>query len=233
MILTGLNIRSGLELDVPVKDIFKITIEPEGNILAKKFIESKNKKDKKLLAEVNAHFEKEQFLNYSDIKIIHQINDSLICYTYDSYFIYEDDQTNNQIDYEKNLELIFINTELLNFEKFCENLMAAQSFAGNFSKPEFNHPFMGVGNFDLQDYIPLHPLISHSSINLINFYVYHRNILSSIGYFICGLFENDIREQKKYISDYEFRQLNALLKQYKNNLLNSLRKAEEDDLDFN
>lgn len=231
MILTGINIRSGLELEVPVNEIFNVNIAPEGNIIAKIYYESESKKDKKLIKEIREQFEKDQFINYNDIKISHKLNDSLTCYVYDSYFMYEDEIKKNSIIVEKNTELLFVNTELLDYEKFCSNFMAAHSFSGNFNKPEFNYPFIGVGNFDLDEYLPLHPLCCYSNLNLVNFFIYHRNILSSIGYFICGLFENDIREQRKYINDQEYKQLLSLVRKHKKNLLNMFKNLDQDGLD--
>ena len=32
---SGINIRSGLELEIPVSEIFNVNIAPEGNIIAK------------------------------------------------------------------------------------------------------------------------------------------------------------------------------------------------------
>ena len=230
MILTGINIRSGLELEIPVDEIFNVKIAPEGNIIAKIYFESQ-KKDKKLQKEIRDHFEKDQFISYSDIKIAQKINESLVCYVFDSYFIYEDERKNNSIVAEKNTELLFVNTELLNFETFCANFMAAHSFSGNFARPEFNYPFIGVGNFDLEEYLPLHPMCCYSNLNLVNFFIYHRNILSSIGYFICGLFENDIKEQRKYINDQEYKQLLSMVKKHKKNLLNIFKNLNEEDVD--
>ena len=234
MILTGINIRSGLELEVPVADIFNVNVAPDGNILAKQFYNSKDRKDKKLLKEITALLDNDQFVCYNDLKINHKLSDTLNCYVYDSYFIYEDDKQNNKIEITKTVELLFVNTELLNFEKFCSNVMLAQSYSGNFVRPEFNYPFIGVGNFDLDDYIQLHPLCAYSNLNLVSFFIYHKKILSSIGYFICGLFENDIKEQKKYISDKEYKELLSLVRKHKRNLLNAFKDLDNENsgLDF-
>lgn len=232
MVLTGINIRSGLELEVPVSDIFRVDVAPDGNILAKIYYESNGKKNKKILDEVRSHLQKDQFLSYNDLKISQKLNDNMICYMYDSYFIYEDDKKNNKIMAEKNTELLFVNTEILNFENFCQNFMLAQSFSGNFSRPEFNYPFIGVGNFDLEDYIPLHPMCIYSNINLVNFFVYHKKILSSIGYFICGLFENDIKEQRKYITEQEYKSLLNLVKKHKKKLLETFKDLNSENNDF-
>jgi hypothetical protein len=230
MILTGINIRSGLELEIPVSEIFNVSIAPEGNIIAKIYFES-DRKDKKIIKELKQNFEKDQFINYNDLKISHKLNETLICYVYDSYFIYEDENKKNAIVAEKTTELLFVNTDSLDYESFCANFMLAHSYSGNFNRPEFNYPFIGVGNFDLEEYLPLHPLCCYSNLNLVNFFIYHKNILSSIGYFICGLFENDIREQKKYINDQEYKQLLSLVKKHKKNLLNMFKNLDEEGFD--
>jgi len=229
MILTGINIRSGLELEVPVSEIFSVNIAPDGNILAKQYFNATNRKEKKLLGEVKKQLETDQIILYNDLKINQKLSDSLCCYVYDSYFIYEDEKNNGQIKVEKNNELLFVNTELLNFEQYCQNFMIAQSFTGNFERPEFNYPFIGVGSFDLDEYIDLHPLCSYSNLNLVNFFIYHKKILSSIGYFICGLFENDIKDQRKYVNEDEYKQLMNLVKKQKRTILNAFKDMNKDD----
>lgn len=228
MVLNGINIRSGLELDVPVKEIFKIEVAPEGNILAKEFYRSENKN--KILSDIIPIIEKEEYISYSDLKLPQKINDSLICYVYDSYFLFKNELKNGKIECEKTSDLLFINTELLEFEDFCQNIMDAQSFSGNFEKSEFNHNFIGVGNFDLDEYVPLHPLVANSNINLVNFFIYHKKILSSIGYFICGLFENDIKDQRKYLTDQEYKQMISFAKAHKKNIINSFKNTDGDGL---
>lgn len=229
MVLTGINIRSGLELDIPVSDIFKVNIAPDGNIIAKNFHESPDKKNKALSQEIKKILNNDQFIAYNDIKISNKLNESLTCYVYDSYFIYQDEKKNNKIVSEKNVELLFVNSEKLNLEDFCKNFMLAQSYSGNFSKPEFNYPFIGVGDFDFDNYIDLHGLCVYSSLNLVNFFVYHKKILSSIGYFMCGLFENDIREQRKYITEQEYKQLLNLVKKHKRNILNTFKDISDEN----
>lgn len=232
MILTGINIRSGLELEVPVAEIFNVNIAPDGNILAKQFYETQDKKGKKITKEVREILSKDQFLSYNDLKLKHILNETLDCYVFDSYLVYEDENQNNKIIVSKTVELLFVNTEQLNLDQFSLNLMTAQAFSGNFVRPEFNYPFIGVGDFDLEDYIHLHQLCAYSNLNLVNFFIFHKKILSSIGYFICGLFENDIREQRKYISDQEFKDLLALVKKHKKNLLNAFKDLNQENSDL-
>lgn len=227
MVLSGINIRSGLELEVPVKDIFKVDVAPEGNILAKNYYRSEDKKS--LMVDVQPIIDKEEYISYSDLKMPQKINDSLVCYVYDSYFLFRNDLNNGRIECEKTNDLLFVNTELLEFEDFCRNIMDAQAYSGNFEKSEFNHNFIGVGNFDLDDYIPLHPMIANSSINLVNFFIYHKKVLSSVGYFVCGLFENDIKDQRKYLTEQEYKQMISFAKSHKKNVINSFKRETGDD----
>lgn len=231
MVLSGINIRSGLELEVPVSDIFNVNVAPDGNILAKQFCLSEGDERKKLTKEISALLEKEQILTYTDLKIPEKINDSLTCYMFDSYFVFEDEYGTGRIVTEKNVELLFVNSEMLELEEFCANMMAAQAFTGNFDKPQFNHHFMGVGKLEFEDYIPMHNMVAHTNLNLINFYVFHKKVLSSIGYFVCGLYENDLKDQKKYLTEQEYKSLMSLAKRQKRNVMNAFKKATDSELD--
>lgn len=227
VLLTGINIRSALELNIPINDVFKVNVAPEGNPVAKDFYYSHDKKS--MINEILPLFDGEEYMAYSDIKIPQSINDSLKCYIYNDYFIYKNDYDSKEFKCEKSFELIFVNTEVLSFDKFCENIMEAQAFSGNFEKNNFNHHFIGVGDFDLEDYLPINNLIANSNLNLIKFYVYHKKVMSSIGYFICGLFEKDVRDQRKYLSDSEYRDMIKLVRTHKKNILNSFRETEQND----
>ena len=231
MVLSGINIRSGLELEVPVSDIFNVNVAPDGNILAKQFCLSEGDERKKLTKKISALLEKEQILTYTDLKIPEKINDSLTCYMFDSYFVFEDEYGTGRIVTEKNVELLFVNSEMLELEEFCANMMAAQAFTGNFDKPQFNHHFMGVGKLEFEDYIPMHNMVAHTNLNLINFYVFHKKVLSSIGYFVCGLYENDLKDQKKYLTEQEYKSLMSLAKRQKRNVMNAFKKATDSELD--
>jgi hypothetical protein len=231
MTLNALNIRSGLELEVPVCDIFNTNVAPEGNILAKQCYLEDNTAKKEFHDQINSILTKEQIITYADLKIPHKINDSLTCYVFDSYFVFKDELGTGKIETEKNIELLFVNSEMLDFESFCSNVMAAQSFTGNFEKPQFNHHFIGVGDFDFDDYIPIHNLVAHSSLNMINFYVFYKKVLSSIGYFVCGLYENDVKDQKKYLTDQEYKSLMSLAKRQKRELMNSFKKVVDSDFE--
>ena len=231
MVLSGINIRSGLELEVPVADIFNVNIAPDGNILAKQFCLSEGGDRKKLTKEISESLRKEQILTYTDLKIPEKINESLTCYIFDSYFVFEDEFGTGKIVSERNVELLFINSELLDLEGFCANIMAAQAFTGNFEKPQFNHHFMGVGKFEFEEYVPMHNIVAHTNLNLINFYVFHKKVLSSIGYFVCGLYENDVKDQKKYLTDQEYKNLMSFAKRQKRNVMNAFKKATDSELD--
>lgn len=231
MVLNGINIRSGLELDVPVSDIFNVNIAPDGNILAKHCFLPDGSIKREFVDEVNSILANDQIITYTDLKIPQRINDTLTCYVFDSYFVYNDELVSGKIETEKNVELIFINSEVLDYERFCSNLMAAQAFSGNFDKPQFNHHFMGVGSFGFEEYVSLHNLVAHSNINLINFFIYYKKVLSSIGYFVCGLYENDVKDQKKYLTDQEYKNLMSIAKKRKRELMDSFKKIADSELD--
>ncbi len=236
MKFTGLNIRSGLELDVPIEDIFKVSIIPEGNILAKKYHNSNHTSEKEL-KDIQETISKDHIVLYDDLKKKHEINNSLDCYEHDSYLLYYDLDNSEHgcpplIKSTKSTELTFVNTDLLTLDDFCNNLMQAQAFSGNFPPSEFNYQFMGVGDFELSDYTGIHQLAAFSSMNFINFYIKH-HILSSIGYFICGLFENDIIEQKKYLTPEQLKYLQNLLKEQKKLVLDSFNSMEGENFNNN
>lgn len=231
MVLNGINIRSGLELEVPVTDIFNVNVAPDGNILAKQFCGAEGNERRKMMDAVKDSVSKDQIITYTDLKIPQKINDKLTCFVFDSYFVFEDEFGSGKLVSEKNVELLFINNEMLDLDEFCANLMAAQSFTGNFEKPQFNHHFMGVGNFQFDDYVPMHNMVAHTNLNLINFFVFHRKVLSSIGYFVCGLYENDVKEQKKYLTEQEYKTLMSFAKRQKRNVMNAFKRATDSELD--
>lgn len=170
-------------------------------------------------------------MTYSDLKIPHKINETLTCYIFDSYFVYEDEFDDCKIEFEKNVELLFINNEKLDLETFCQNIMDAQAFSGNFEKPNFNYHFMGTGSFTFEEYMDFHNIIAHSSLNMINFYVFYKKVLSSIGYFVCGLYENDIRDQRKYLTDQEFKNMLAIAKRQKKTLMDAFKRVDDSKMD--
>lgn len=231
MVLNGINIRSGLELDVPVSEIFNVNIAPEGNILAKQCFLPDGTSKREFNDEISSILEKDQIITYTDLKIPQKINETLTCYIFDSYFVFNDELGSGKIETEKNIELLFVNSEILDYENFCSNLMAAQAFTGNFDKPHFNHHFMGVGSFDFEEYVSIHNLVAHTNLNLINFYVFYKKVLSSIGYFVCGLYENDVKDQKKYLTDQEYKSIMAIAKRRKRELMDSFKRIADSDLD--
>ena len=213
--LNALNIRSGLELEVSVENIFKIKTDSEGNIKAKEFFLSKNKDSNLILKDLDS----DGFMIFDDVKTKKELNPTLDCYLYNSYVVYLKEFNQNSKEYDlgvhKNFELLFVNKEQLSLDEFCENFMEAQSYSGNFQKPEIAYPFIGCGNFDLIEYAKFHELVSYSNVNLINFYIFHHNMLASVGHFVGGLFEHDIEQQKKYITTEEEKYLKNLAESQK------------------
>lgn len=203
MNLKSINIRKGLELEVPVVDIFKMDIEPIGDIRAMQAYEDgwnnfqKNNPDLII----------SDGLMYSTKKIIHKINDSLNAYVFDSYLLCPDPEEETDIVTDKTTDIEFVNTKILTLNDFFTNLMDAQAFSGIHEKPMFKHRFIGTGEFNMQDYIESHPLASHSHMHFLDFFILHKKVFSPIGFFISGLCENDIKSQKEYLTDKEYKEV--------------------------
>jgi hypothetical protein len=231
MKLNGLNIRKGLELkeEVKVSDIFKESTEEEGN---KKAVEIYNLGWDEFIKKypnenVESIFGKDDAILYISPKVSHQINDNLIAYIYDSYIVFIDDD--KKIKSDKHVEIEFVNTEMLDFQMFCRNVMDAQAFSGNYEMPDIKYSFIGTGNFSMSEYAEVHNLVIYSRMHMLDFFIFYKNVLSSIGYFLSGLFEDDIKQQKEYL---EKRQYNSLLKECKKQRVNVVKRMEELGGDF-
>ena len=74
-------------------------------------------------------------------------------------------------------------------------------------KRYFKYRFVGMGDFNMYDYIEAHPLASHSNMHFLDFFLFHKKVLSSIGFFIAGLCENDINSQREYLTDKEYQEI--------------------------
>jgi len=204
--LDTLNIRKGLELDVDVADIFKISTKAEGDIVAKRIC--KLGLEKAILENPNI----EQYildsggLVFSSEKEKVKISESLTAYVYDSYLVdievAEDQET--EIIFDSCKEIEFVNTEILDFNQFCENIMTAQSFAGKYKTTIFKFPFIGHGIFSLEEYACVHKMVSASNMHVLNFFLIHKKVLAGIGAFLTGLYRNDIMRQREYLTSKEF-----------------------------
>lgn len=232
MTLNGLNIRKGLELEeVKVADIFLPNIKPEGDKIA---LEISDKGWKQYLAEhrdkdAGSILGKDGGILYMSDKMPYKINDSLTAYVYDCYAAYSDERNPNNVITEKTTEIDFVNTEKLNMRDFCRNVMEAQAFTGNYESPDIKYSFAGFGDFAMSEYADMHNLVVFSRLHMLDFFIFYKGVLSSIGFFLSGLFENDIKQQKEYL---DLKQYNALVKECKKHRRVIAKKISEIGDDF-
>lgn len=230
MTLNGLNIRKGLELEeVTVADIFLPNTKSQGNKIALEISEKgwdvflKENKE----ATCDNIFDKDGGIMYLTEKIPYQVNSTLTAYVYECYVSYL--EKNSSVTSEKNIEIDFVNTERLNIRDFCRNIMEAQAFAGNYESPDIKYSFAGFGDFSMSEYAELHNLVVFSRLHMLDFFIFYKGILSSVGFFLSGLFENDIKQQKEYLTLKEY---NALIKECKNHRRIIAKKIAEFGDDF-
>lgn len=208
--LDSLNIRKGLELEVPVSDIFAIRTSAAGDILAKEVCDLGWEAYSKINPVLSEKISESGGTIYSSEKKPFKISESLIAYVYKSYIVdVETDLETNTIDAITNVstEIEFLNTEILNFDQFCFNIMQAQSFSGKYENPIFKFSFYGYGNFSLNDYADVHKMVSLSNIHTLNFFITYKNVVSGISAFLNGLHRNDIVRQREYLTSKEFASL--------------------------
>lgn len=234
--LTGINIRSGIELNLPIKEIFTINTAPSGNERIKEIYEIGAKKAFVKYPDLKGIIDHENFIVFSDIKIPHKINESLTAYVYDFYIAYRDIGKKDKIYCEKNIEIEFVNHEKLTFEQYCINVMAAQAFSGGYSASVYMlYPFIGIGDFKMNDYANIHEMVINSNCSMIYFFIYHKKILLSIDNFISTMYRKDIESQKKYLTTREYNSLMKELKNYRSELAHQMgQQLDEnvDDMDF-
>lgn len=219
--LRGINIRKGLELEVSIEDIFTPTLSDSGDIRAKQLYENpKLLNDKKFISEISEY----SLLEYKNFITSASLGKSLNVNVYNRY-----DLTNSKFTKERfhaccSTELIFYNTDTINFEDFCFNIMSAQAFTGNFSNPLF-HEFTGVGNFDIESAASIFPLAIAGNLSLNYFFINYKGILTSIQKIISAQFEDDIEEQKSYLEEKDFKTLKKELKIQQNAITSILNKS--------
>jgi hypothetical protein len=107
--------------------------------------------------------------------------------------------------------------------------MEAQAFTGNYESPDIKYSFSGFGNFSMGDYAEMHNLIVYSRMHMLDFFIFYKGILSSVGFFLSGLFENDIKQQKEYL---DLKEYNALIKECKKHRKVIAKKLAELGEDF-
>lgn len=211
---TGINVRKGLELNVHVSDIFKLKLDAEGDIFAMKLHfdkwddidELKNKEYKDI-------FEDDGGIIYSTKREIHKINETLDAYVREVYmcFLEETEMGFQKISTERFTEIDFVNTEMLTLQSedlikpgFLENIMAAHEFTGKFNDSGFKNKFIGIGDFTLKEYLTYSDMITYSNVHFLDFFIFHNNILSSIGSFMLASYLKDLEEQKEYFTEEQY-----------------------------
>lgn len=226
MNLNGMNIRKGLELEVPVADIFKNTTHAEGERAAKLIYGQGWNKAISEYPQLEALFEANgsTLSYYSEKKCLH-VGKSLDVYEYDAYFVYRNEKGEVESYLEKRLD--FVNVEMLEFSEFCQNLMMAQAYSGQYDQPQFKYSFMGIGNFEMSLYADVHQMTCRSNFHFLHFFLNHKKITSSIGLFITGLFDNDIEQQREYLSEEEYIELRIDLKRQRNIVTETIQSANE------
>ncbi len=209
--LTGINIRTGMEeLSIPVSDIFKVNLDPEGDGRIKELHTNGVLKTLNKFPGLKTELEEDKIGFYSDKKTPHVLNDTLTAYIFDAYMAHKDEA--GKIICRRYIDIQFINTQALDINMFCRNLMAAQSFAGNYEVPEFLYSFIGLGKFTFQEFAPMHPLVMNSHCNFMHFFVYYHKIISGIYHISSARYLVDLETQKMYLTDKKYKSLKRLYK---------------------
>ena len=215
-IFKGINVRKGLELEVPVSDIFKIDTKKQGNIIA---MELYSDESKKVPSDVEKLFDKEREIIYITESEKHNINKNLFAYTREIYIIREDENEygRKRIEKDKFEEVDFVNTKILSYLDFSKNVMDAHAFSNNY-KSEFRNAFIGVGKFKFENYLKSNELLAFSNLHFLDFFIFKDNVLASIDNISMANYFKDIREQKEYLSEPGYKKLMGDVKKHRNML---------------
>ncbi len=205
--LNGKNIRSGLELEVPVEQIFAINLASEGDIRVKNCENSSIKEQEKDF--INA-LKRDGIQTYKEHINTNQLNETMLVSVFKIHTVTFSKYNKNQFDYYKDIQLVFTNNKIVSFEEFCFNIMTAQAFSGNFPQSPDFHLFNGMGDISIEEIAGVYPLIVSGNCTLDYFFIYYKNILSSVSKIFNGTMGDDVKSQKSYISDKEYK---ALLKE--------------------
>jgi len=206
--LDSLNIRKGLELGVDVADIFKINTEAKGDIKAKEICEVGWDRYQLDNPDSFDYISKADGIIYSSKKEEIVISDTLIAYVFHSYLVDIDiSEEEPEVITDISIDIEFLNTEILDFDQFCENIMLAQNFTGKYDKSIFKFSFYGYGDFSLEDYLYVHRLVVVSNLHALNFFITHKKVLSGIGSLVTGLYRSDILRQREYLTNSELMSL--------------------------
>lgn len=224
--LTGKNIRSGIELEVPIEDIFTPDAESTGDIRAKIFFEKENnneKQDADFLKLIKEH----ELIEYKEFLVEKNLNPTLKVAVYNEYHLTYNRFSNQKFQCVVITELIFYNTEELSFEDFCFNFMTAQAFSGNFPQLNFQHHFTGIGKFDINSAAAIFPLAIAGNLSLEFFFIYYKGILASIENIITGSIDKDLEAQKEYVEKDAYNLIKNDLKEHQEEIKKILDKKAQ------
>jgi len=222
--LRGIDIRKALELELTPNAIFQPSTKNEGDIAAKEIYEEKIEKSSQLYNKEEI-FKDDYILIYDEFKEEVELNENLTCFIYDSYICSLEDgdlSKDSVIEKEKTQEIIFLNTKVLNYNEFLKNIMDAHSFLGNFDKSFMKRKFIGIGSFDMEDYVLNHNMISISDIHFLDFFIKDSNLISSISMILTANYESDIVEQKEYFEEEEYQKMLENVRKHKFHFLREL-----------
>jgi hypothetical protein len=230
--LTGINIRIGIEeLNLSIEEIFKPKTEQQGDERLKFFYEEGKSfliKHPDLKDEINAN----QICIFSETKQPYKLTETLTAYVYDTYVAYSNKSNNNKIVCEKTVDIEFYNSAQLSFNEYCFNLMTAQAFSGNYEHPFYMYHFIGIGDFSLEEYASIHQLVVNTNCNMVYFFLYYKNVLASVENFITAGYEDDIKKQRKYLNDKEYRGVMKLLKGQRKLISAQMGDMDETDIEW-
>lgn len=216
--LSGFNIRKAIELEISVEDIFQITKDEEGDIAAKEMYQDDITHSSEIENIDDIFPNHQNIIFYYSKKEEVQINESLKAYTYDFYVASKDsDELSGDFEIitEKSKEVMFLNTEIVDYFQFIANVMAAQKYLGIFDSAIFKRKFVGIGSFSIEDYALNHIMIGFSELHLLDFFIKDSNLISTISSIISADYEKDILEQKEYFTEEEFESLMQTVKRHK------------------
>lgn len=216
--LSGFNIRKAMELEISIEDIFQITTEEEGDKAAKEiYLDDITHSSE--IDNIDEIFkdDKNIIFYYSPKKEV-IINETLKAYIYEFYVAsreFEPGAGDSIILSEKSKEIMFLNTEVIGNSDFIENIMAAQRYLGQFEKAIFKRKFIGIGNFQMEEYAISHLMVGFSELHLLDFFIKDSNLISTITNIISAEYEKDILEQKEYFTEEEFEVLMQTVNKHK------------------
>ena len=182
--LTGINIRRGMELEVPIEEIFSINMSSEGDVRVKHYylnlIEKTEEFDDSIHQNFLTEVKKQEVVEYKEVCNTIQLNENLKVVVYDHYSITYSRFLKNKYDCNLTQELIFVNSEKLSFADFCFNFMTAQSYTGKIPNTIVQHQFIGIGELTIEQSASIYPLAIAGNLSLECFFIDLDGILASI-----------------------------------------------------